>query len=58
MGPRTEAAHLARFCLTLNSHTNVFSVHMGKGTSPPSEFSLENCRDLGKRAKKVLKATP
>ena len=34
---------------------NVFFVHMRKWAS---EISFEHCRDLGKRAKKVLKATP
>ena len=58
MGLLTEAAHLARSCPTLNSQSNMFSVHIEKRTSPLSGISLEDCRDLGKQTEKVLKATP
>ena len=36
----------------------LFLAQMRKRARPLSETSLEHCRDLGKRAKKVLKATP
>ena len=35
----------------------MLSVHIRKRASPLSEISREHCLDLGKRAKKCLKAT-
>lgn len=50
----TEPAHLARFRLTLISHTKCVSfLYMRKRAGPLSEISPEHCRNIGKRAGKL-----